>query len=107
MRKILFLVVFACVNCPAASPDFSARFDEIKHAAKPAELYTFLYALPKGGDLHNHLGGAIRSEWWYAVATDPARNGGDKFYTRVKFTAGIDTGIPLVLFETIRHSTYA
>src|SRR5215216_6602073 len=102
MRKILFFVSLVCVNCPAITADFSTRFEEIKHTAKPAELYTFLYALPKGGDLHNHLGGAIRSEWWYTVGTDQARNGGDHFYTRVKFTAGIDTGIPLVLFQTIR-----
>jgi adenosine deaminase CECR1 len=86
--------------------DFSARFAEIRKTAKPAELYAFLYALPKGGDLHNHLGGAIRAEWWYAVATDPVRNGGDVFYTRTKFTSGLDTGMPLVLFETIRRTTY-
>ena len=86
--------------------DFSARFEEIKRTARPADLYTFLYALPKGGDLHNHLGGAIRSEWWYAVATDPARNGGDVFYTRIKFTAGLDLGAPLVRFQTIRRATY-
>src|SRR4051812_13751558 len=104
MRKILSLLILACVNCPAAAPDFSTRFDEIKHSAKPAELYTFLYALPKGGDLHNHLGGAIRSEWWYAVATDPARNGGDFFYTRVKFTAGEKSGVSLLLFLNLPHS---
>jgi len=105
MRKILLSFgLFALVSSLTAA-DFSARFEQIKHAA-PAELYTFLYALPKGGDLHNHLGGAIRSEWWYAVATDPARNGGDLFYTRVKFSAGIDTGTPLVLFRTIRRATY-
>jgi len=86
--------------------DFSGRFEEIKQTARPAELYSFLYALPKGGDLHNHLGGAIRSEWWYAIATDPARNGGDTFYTRTKFTAGIDTGVPLVLYHTIRRYAY-
>ena len=106
MRPILFLLILACVSLSASATDFSSRFEEIKHHAKPTELYAFLYALPKGGDLHNHLGGAIRSEWWYAAATDSARNGGDVFYTRVKFTAGIDTGVPLVLFQTIRRATY-
>ncbi|MEI6105462.1 MAG: adenosine deaminase [Opitutae bacterium] len=86
--------------------DFPARFEALKSSARPSELYAFLYALPKGGDLHNHLGGAIRSEWWYAVATDPQRNGGDTFYTRVRFTAGIDTGVPLVLYQVIRRHTY-
>ena len=104
MRKILLLLTLGTSSVFAGS--FGNRFEEIKRTAKPAELYTFLYALPKGGDLHNHLGGAIRSEWWYEVATDPARNGGDAFYTRTKFTAGIDTGTPLVLFQTIRKHAY-
>ncbi len=103
MRYLVLLVTLAT----SAFASFGPRFEEIKRTAKPAELYTFLYALPKGGDLHNHLGGAIRSEWWYDVATDPKRNGGDTFYTRVKFTAGIDTGTPLILFQTIRQHAYA
>ena len=78
MRSTLLLLVLCLVN-RGLGGDFSARFEAIKTSAKPAELYAFLYALPKGGDLNNHLGGAIRSEWWYAVATDPARNGGDTF----------------------------
>ena len=105
MRPILFLLNLACVAAAAAA-DFSARFDEIKRTAQPAELYTFLYALPKGGDLHNHLGGAGRPEWWYECATNPALNGGDTVYTRVKFSAPADTGTPLVLFRTIRQATY-
>src|SRR6186713_132001 len=100
------LVLFATLATSAFAASFGPRFEEIKRTAKPEELYTFLYALPKAGDLHNHLGGAIRSEWWYDVATDPARNGGDVFYTRVKFTAGIDTGTPLILFQTIRKHAY-
>ena len=103
MRHLFLLL--ALVLSASAAP-FSARFEEIKRTAKPAQLYTFLYSLPKGGDLHNHLGGAGRAEWWYALATDPARNGGDMFYTRVKFGAPLDPGSPLVLFQTIRQFTY-
>lgn len=103
MRHLILLATFAS---SAFAASFSSRFEEIKRTAKPEELYTFLYALPKGGDLHNHLGGAIRSEWWYDAAVDPKRNGGDAFYTRTKFTAGIDTGTPLILFQTIRQHTY-
>src|SRR3954468_2194232 len=95
------LVLLLTLGTSAFAASFGARFEEIKRTAAPAELYTFLYALPKGGDLHNHLGGAIRAEWWYAVATDPARNGGDVFYTRTQFTTGLDAGSPLVLFHTI------
>jgi adenosine deaminase CECR1 len=101
-----FLVLLLAFGPSAFAGSFGTRFEEIKRTAQPEELYAFLYALPKGGDLHNHLGGAIRSEWWYAVATDPARNGGDVFYTRTRFTAGLDTGAPLVLFQTIRKHTY-
>ncbi len=106
MRSILIPLAALGLALSAAAADFSARFEEIKRTAQPAELYTFLYALPKGGDLHNHLGGAGRSEWWYEFATDPARNGGDTFYTRVKFGAKVDTGTVLVLFRTIRQYTY-
>ena len=101
------LALLLALSASALAAPFSPRFEEIKRTAKPVELYTFLYALPKGGDLHNHLGGAIRAEWWYAAATDPARNGGDVFYTRTKFSAGLDVGSPLILFQTIRQHAYA
>ncbi len=43
-------------------------FEEVKKTATPEQLYTFLYAMPKGGDLHNHLTGAARSEWMWDAA---------------------------------------
>lgn len=106
MRTILLILNLACAAVLAQAADFSARFEEIKRTAKPAELYTFLYALPKGGDLHNHLGGAGRSEWWYECATNPALNGGDNFYARVKFSTKLEPATTLVLFRTIRQFTY-
>ncbi len=106
MQRLTLFVLAVCLAATAPAKTFSDRFEEIKHTANPGTLYTFLYALPKGGDLHNHLGGAVRAEWWFAAATDPARNGGDAFYTRVKFNAGVDTGVPLVLYQTIRQHTY-
>ena len=105
MRYSLVLV-FVCLASRAFAGGFSDRFDVIKKTAKPAELYTLLYALPKGGDLHNHLGGAVRPEWWYELATNPALNGGDIFYTRVKFSRTPDTGEELTLFRNIRGYTY-
>ena len=105
MKKLIYFLGWLLPLALTAA-DFSARFEAIKRTATPAELYTFLYALPKGGDVHNHLGGAIRAEWWYAAATDPARNGGDTFYTRVRFTAEVKSGVPLVLYQTIRRATY-
>jgi adenosine deaminase CECR1 len=89
----------------AQAASFSARFDEIKRTAKPAELYAFLYALPKGGDLHNHSG-SERPEWIYAVCTDPARNGGDTFYTRARFAAAPDAIAPAQRFHNLRQYGY-
>ncbi|HET7537101.1 MAG TPA: hypothetical protein VFJ90_11635 [Candidatus Didemnitutus sp.] len=106
MQRLTLLALAVCLSTAASAKTFDERFEELKRTATPAQLYTFLYALPKGGDLHNHLGGAIRAEWWYAAAIDPARNGGDVFYTRTKFTAGVDTGVPLVLYQTIRRSLF-
>lgn len=105
MRYILVLVS-VCLVSRALAGGFSDRFEVIKKTAKPAELYSLLYALPKGGDLHNHLGGAVRPEWWYELATNPALNGGDTFYTRVKFSRTPDTGEELTLFRNIRGYTY-
>ena len=85
---------------------FGARFDEIRKAASPAQLYALLYDLPKGGDLHNHSSGSNLPEWIWAVLTDPARNGGDEFYTRVRFGNAPESAMPFVKFRTIRRHTW-
>lgn len=59
-------------------------FETVKQEASPEELYKFLYAMPKGGDIHHHFGGGILPEMWWDVATDKNRNGGQEFYTRYK-----------------------
>ncbi|MBI3886923.1 MAG: adenosine deaminase [Opitutae bacterium] len=103
MRLLALLLTLGCAAAHAAP--FDARFEEIKRTATPAELYTLLYALPKGGDLHNHSG-AERPEWIYAVCTDPARNGGDTFYTRARFTDAPDAIAPAQRFHNIRQHDY-
>jgi len=66
----------------AAPPRADAWFENVKNNATPEQLYRFLYALPKGGDLHDHLSGAARSEWmWDAVLAQEAR--GYTYYTKV------------------------
>lgn len=102
--RFLILLALACTGAHAAS--FAERFEIIKKTARPAELYALLYDLPKGGDLHNHAGGSNLPEWWYEVATDPKRNGGDTFYTRVKFSAPLQTGRTAIPFHTIRQHVY-
>jgi adenosine deaminase CECR1 len=58
-------------------------FEDVKATATPIQLYRFLYAMPKGGDLHNHLGGAVRSEWFWDAAMAAERRG-YVYYTRVR-----------------------
>ncbi len=63
--------------------DTGSWFERFKAEATPEELYRFLYAMPKGGDLHNHISGAIRSEWFYDLALAQSERG-YQYYTRVK-----------------------
>lgn len=74
------LTLLASTGYPAAAGRW---FDELKSTATPTQLYTFLYALPKGGDLHNHLGGAARSEWLWAAALAQQEKG-YSYYTKVR-----------------------
>ena len=87
-------------------------FEEVKATATPAQLYRFLYAMPKGGDLHNHLPGSVRSEWFWDAAM-AAEKRGYVYYTRVR----IDNCAPyghnefgpdkaLLLFKDIQASTF-
>ncbi len=101
-----FLTAALLVTTASRAADFSARFEALKTAATPAQLYALLYDLPKGGDLHHHAGGADRPEWIYAVATDPARNGGDTFYTRAHFNAAPDAVAPGARFHNLRQNGY-
>ena len=44
------------------------RFAELKRS--PPELYAFLYRMPKGGDLHNHLSGAVYAETYLRIGAE-------------------------------------
>lgn len=66
-------------------------FEQIKSEASPEALYQFLYAMPKGGDIHHHFGGGILPETWWEVATDKNRNGGQEFYTRYRVSGYFQT----------------
>jgi adenosine deaminase CECR1 len=100
----LVLALLSAVAAHAA--DFGPRFDDIVAQATPAQLYSFLYDMPKGGDLHNHSGGANRAEWVYGICTDPGRNGGETFYTRVHFAGAAEALDPTARFRTIRKRAY-
>jgi adenosine deaminase CECR1 len=87
-------------------------FERVKATATPEQLYTFLYALPKGGDLHNHLQGAIRSEWMWDSALAQEQHG-YTYYTKVRINNCKDYGSNefgfqpyLLLFKNIGAGNY-
>lgn len=58
----LFLLLFSSLGMAEtdASLETAAYFNSIQN--HPKKLSVFLYAMPKGGDLHNHLGGVSMAE---------------------------------------------
>ena len=107
MPLVRIAALFLLLTLTARAEGLARRFEEIKSIATPAQLYAFLYDLPKGGDIHNHAGGSNIPEWIYAVLTDPRRNGGDRFYTRARFGSAADAIAPAARFHTVRQFTYA
>src|SRR4029453_9126624 len=100
---VTLFVGLASLAGHAQSPQW---FETIKKTGTKEQLYTFLYALPKGGDLHNHNGLSYLAEMWYDGATDPKRKV-NEFYTRIKINNCPDSTDPLILFRTIQRSTYS
>ncbi|WOJ93645.1 adenosine deaminase [Congregibacter variabilis] len=97
---------------PPPSDNIAGWFETFKRQASDEELYRFLYAMPKGGDLHNHLSGSIRSEWFFDLALAQGERG-YRYYTRVKinncrpFGGNAFTQNPyLMLFTNVQESTY-
>ncbi len=87
--------------------DFAARYAEITQSATPAELYAFLNALPKGGDIHHHNGLSAPARLWYDTATSPGTLARNSFYTltRPAACAG-DPPVPSPRFLTIQKSRH-
>jgi adenosine deaminase CECR1 len=114
MRIRIGLMLLGWLGLGSWQGAFAAEgwFESVKASASPAEMYRFLYALPKGGDLHNHLTGAVRSEWYWDAAM-AAEQRGYVYYTRVR----IENCAPydhdefggsksLLLFKNIQASTF-
>ena len=72
----------------AANADW---FDEIRDGDDREALYRTLYYMPKGGDLHNHLSGAVFAEWWYELALAQQERGYE-YYTKVRIDNCRDYG---------------
>src|SRR4030095_12396013 len=69
MRRILILIVslLFCASSiqaqqgrPNAEQRAAARFESVRKT--PPQLFAFLRQMPKGGDLHSHLSGAVYAE---------------------------------------------
>jgi hypothetical protein len=66
------LIASPALAAPASSADRTARyFAQIKD--QPVPLAMFLRRMPKGGDLHNHLSGAVYAESKIAWAAEDGR----------------------------------
>jgi len=112
-RRVLFLVTLA-MGCLAATATQAAEkwFEEFKAKATPQQMYTFLYALPKGGDLHNHLAGAIISEWmWDAAIAQKSK--GYSYYAKTSIQNCRDFGTNefgrdkyFLLFRNLKTADY-
>lgn len=88
-------------------------FETFKANATDRQLYHFLYALPKGGDLHNHLTGSNFVNWWYELATDETKNGGYRYYTRTAINNCVDyakttaqNSSYFLMFRNLQQSSY-
>ncbi len=101
MRLVALLLLAACA--PAWSASFAERFEEIRKTASPAQLYAFLFDLPKGGDLHNHGGLSSTAATWLAAARKEQRN---KFYTLTHFGNCPGDSDALPRFYTVQRSTW-
>lgn len=79
------LIMSATVQADLPERRESAQvwFEEFKQVATDEELYRFLYAMPKGGDLHSHMSGSARTEWFYEWALAQEERG-YVYYTRVQ-----------------------
>lgn len=75
VMMIMFLLSFACL-----ASDFSATFAAIRDSASPAELYAFLQAVPKGGDLHHHSGLSFPAQTVWEIALRQTQHG-YRYYT--------------------------
>jgi adenosine deaminase CECR1 len=107
-----WLATAAAVAAPATAPPDGAWFEQVKSGATPTQLYTFLYALPKGGDLHNHLPGGDRTEWLLQSVLSQADRG-YVYYTRVRIDNCAAYGHDefggdkaLLLFKNIQESRW-
>jgi len=68
-RRGIAIFIFLTTAAAAAGPlAMERRLAELRK--NPPELFAFLYKMPKGADLHNHLSGAIYAENFLEAAVE-------------------------------------
>jgi adenosine deaminase CECR1 len=102
LAVLLLLISAAWGQSPALS--FEDRFQQIVKEADREQLYRFLWALPKGGDLHHHFSLAVPADVWLRAATEAH---GNLFYTRLRTASCTGDTAPFLRFLTVQRSTWA
>lgn len=67
---IVLSLATAALGADPASPEAKTARRLVDLRKSPPELFAFLYKMPKGADLHNHLSGAIYAEDFLEAAAD-------------------------------------
>ncbi len=65
---VFFLTLAAAAQVETAETRAARYLESVRH--QPLLLYAFLHDMPKGGDLHNHLVGAVYAESFIQYAAD-------------------------------------
>ncbi|MBI3209529.1 MAG: adenosine deaminase [Candidatus Solibacter usitatus] len=99
-------IAYILTAAAAFAGGFDARFETIKREATARELYSLLYDLPKGGDIHHHLGLSSWASDLWASATDSAIHKGNEFYTRMQIKGCQGDSFPALRFLNIDRKTY-
>ena len=117
MMRSLYAALILCLGSLAPSLSGAATmaevFERFKDTATKEDLYRFLYNMPKGGDLHNHLSGSGFADWWYEEALAQEENG-YVYYTKTAINGcrphddydDFGASPYLLLFRTIQSHNY-
>jgi adenosine deaminase len=89
-------------QAPAAEAATARYFSSIR--AEPSHLLAFLNQMPKGGDLHNHLSGAIYAESYLRWAAEDNQCLATATMTIVDAPCDSSAGLPTVS-EVLRNAT--
>jgi len=109
LANLLIATLFGMINVQAHAVTRDHWFEALKDNATDTQLHQFLYNMPKGGDLHNHLAGAIHPEWFHELAL-AAETDGYIYYVKTqinncRFSANeYGRNAYLLMFRTVQES---